>query len=262
MESILLLSYLTSLSKENIIFYPETKINKKIEQKFFNLIERRKKREPISHIIKKREFYNLEFFVNAKVLDPRQDSEIMIEAIIKKFSKIKNLKILDMCTGSGCLIISLLKNMDSWHGCGVDISNEALKVAKKNSVNHQVKSRLNLKKSNLFSNLNSKEKFDIIISNPPYIPSIEIKNLQPEITLFEPILALDGGNNGLDFYHKIADNIERFLKKDGTLFLEIGINQDKDVIKIFKKFNLVNQYKDLSGIIRCLEFTKKFSTGH
>lgn len=256
LESILLLSYLTSFSKEKIIFYPENLISKTVEKKFFNLVDRRKKHEPISHLIKKREFYNLEFIVNSKVLDPRPDSETLITAISNKFLKDKNLKILDLGTGSGCLIITLLKIFKSWRGLAIDISYEALNVAKKNSIKHRVNSRLKIKKSDLFSNLNNRMKFDIIISNPPYIPSFEIKNLQPEVAIYEPNLALDGGDDGLDFYRKIAYNIKKFLKKNGSVFLEIGINQEEDVIKIFEKFDFyyINYYKDLSGTIRCLEF--------
>lgn len=259
LDSILLLAFVLKTNKEFIIFNSEKELSKKDEIDFFKLVERRKNFEPISHLIQKREFYGIDFFVNPNVLDPRPDSENLIELILKYYQKNNSsLNILELGVGSGCLIITLLTNLPNSFGTAIDISKEALEVALKNAKTHRIENKLQFLESDLFSNIPDVE-FDIIISNPPYIPSKEISNLQAEVRIYEPLLALDGGINGLDFYKRIAELSQKFLKKDGKIFLEIGYGQKKEVEEIFIKnnFELIEVKKDLSNIDRALCLSPK-----
>ncbi|MBP7710053.1 MAG: peptide chain release factor N(5)-glutamine methyltransferase [Rickettsiales bacterium] len=260
LDSLILLSHALLVSKEQIIFNPDRELNEAQQKVFFDLIKRRAAREPVSHLINKREFFGEDFFVSKDVLDPRPDSESLIELVLKKLpDKNQKLKILEIGVGSGCLVITLLKAFQMADAIGVDISEEALKICQKNAETHQVQNRLNLKKSDLFSALNPNEKFDLIISNPPYIPSQEIETLEPEVKNHEPRTALDGGADGLDLYKKIAASAKNFLKKDGKIILEIGFGQQKDVTKIFADNGLllIDSRRDLSGIERALCFNSR-----
>ncbi len=260
LDSIILLSHALSFSKEQIIFNPDLQIGEKEKTKFFELLLRRSKREPISHIIENREFFGKNFFVNSSVLDPRPDSEVLIELIFALFpNHSQNLEILEIGVGSACLITTALNHFIDSTGIGLDISKKALEVAQINIKNHQLESRLKLIQSDLFSELKNGEKFDLIISNPPYIPSSDIKKLQEEVREFEPIIALDGGIDGLDFYRKISEEARYFLKKDGKIVLEIGQNQGEPIREIFleKDFQLIATKHDLSGIERSLAFASK-----
>jgi len=261
LDSLILLSHAFFLcgeeaTKERIIFNPDLLLDEEKQKTFFHLVARRAKREPISHIINRREFYGEDFFVNSDVLDPRPDSESLIEEVFKKFpEKNRQLKILELGVGSGCLIITLLKAFQEADGIGVDISDAALKIAQKNAEFHKIDKRLTLKKSDLFSVLD-KEKFDLIISNPPYIPAQEIEALEPEVKIYEPKTALDGGADGLDFYRRIADAAQNFLNKKGQIILEIGFGQKEKIVEIFtqEKFLLNGVKLDLSGVERVLCF--------
>ncbi|MES2961208.1 MAG: peptide chain release factor N(5)-glutamine methyltransferase [Pseudomonadota bacterium] len=258
LDSLILLTHALSCSKEYIIFNPDAELNIEQQQVFFEMVKRRAAREPVSHIIGKREFYGEDFFVSCDVLDPRPDSESLIELVLKNFSEKNNpLKILELGVGSGCLIITLLKAYKSAVGTGVDISEKALKIAEKNATTHQVQDRLQLLQSDLFSALKIlNPKFDLIISNPPYIASQEIESLEQEVKFHEPRLALDGGADGFDFYKRIALESKNFLKESGQVILEIGINQQEKIIEFFTEngFQLVEMKPDLSGIIRSLCF--------
>jgi release factor glutamine methyltransferase len=259
LDARLLLSFATSLSKEDIIFNAQ-QINLSENQikKYFELIHKRAKKIPLTHLTNNREFFANNFYVDENVLDPRPDSEALIEMAIKEFEKISFLEICEIGCGSGCLIISLLKYFENWRGLAIDISNKALVIAKKNADTNQVLTRINFLESNLFNNFKGDQIFDIIISNPPYIPTNDIENLQDEVRLYEPRIALDGGFDGLDFYRKIAEQSQKFLKNNGDIFLEIGYNQYQDVKKIFENnnFKFIDFKKDLSGIIRVLQFKK------
>ncbi len=257
LDSLILLSHALLVSKEQVIFNPDREIDASQQKVFFDLIARRAAREPVSHLINKREFFGEDFFVSKDVLDPRPDSESLIELVFKTFlDKNQKLKILEVGVGSGCLIITLLKAYKSADAIGVDISEKALKICQKNAGTHQVENRLNLRKSDLFSALNQNEKLDLIISNPPYIPSQDIENLEPEVKIHEPRNALDGGLDGLDFYKKIAIDAKNFLNENGKIILEIGFGQEQEIIEIFEKagwaFNSWNL--DLSGVVRSLCF--------
>jgi release factor glutamine methyltransferase len=260
-DSEILLRKALNASKEFIIFNPDNLLTSLQKTEFLDLVKRRENFEPISHIINNREFYGFNFYVNNDVLDPRPDSEILIELVQELYSnKNQNIEILEVGTGSGCLIITLSKIYKNSINVALDISKNALKVANKNSLNNQATKQIEFIESNLFCALENKnKKFNLVISNPPYIPSKEINNLQNEVKNFEPILALDGGEDGLDFYRKIAKDSKNYLLKDSYIILEIGFDQKKEIVEIFEKenFQFVKSKKDLANIERSLAF--KFS---
>lgn len=259
LDAKILIQHVSSLSREDIVFKAShLNLSEHQQKKFFDLIQQRAKKIPLTHLTNNREFFANNFYVDENVLDPRPDSEALIEMIIEKFDKVSSLNICEIGSGSGCLIISLLKHFENWFGLALDISAKALLIAKKNAEINQVLSRINFIQSDLFSNLPNEKIFDIIISNPPYIPTNEIENLQDEVRLYEPRIALDGGCDGLDFYRKIAEKSQKYLKNHGDIFLEIGYNQHQDVKNIFENnnFKFINFKKDLSGIIRILQFQK------
>lgn len=259
LDARILIQYVLSLSREDIVFKAlQIDISENNQKKYFDLIDRRAKKIPLTHLTNNREFFANNFYVDENVLDPRPDSEALIEMIIKKFTKNSSLKICEIGCGSGCLIISLLKHFEDWLGQAVDISNKALLIAEKNANINHVSNRINFLESDLFKNLSNDKIFDIIISNPPYIPTNDIENLQDEVRLYEPRIALDGGLDGLDFYRKIAEQSQKFLKNNGDIFLEIGYNQYQDVKNIFENnnFKFIDFQQDLSGIIRILQFQK------
>lgn len=259
LDARILIQHVTSLSREDIVFKaPHIDLSKNLQKNYFDLINQRAKKIPLTHLTNNREFFANNFYVDENVLDPRPDSEALVEMVMEKFNKFSSLNICEIGCGSGCLIISLLKHFENWLGLALDISNKALLIAEKNAKLNQVLTRINFKQSDLFKNLSNDQIFDIIISNPPYIPTNDIENLQDEVRLYEPRIALDGGLDGLDFYHKIAEQSQKFLKNNGDIFLEIGYNQHQDVINIFEKnnFKFINFKKDLSGIIRILQFQK------
>ena len=259
LDARILIQHVTSLSREDIVFKASNiDLSKNQQKKYFDLINQRAKKIPLTHLTNNREFFANNFYVDENVLDPRPDSEALIEMVMEKFNKFSSLNICEIGCGSGCLIISLLKHFENWLGLALDISNKALLIAEKNAKFNQVLTRINFKQSDLFKNLSNDQIFDIIISNPPYIPTNDIENLQDEVRLYEPRIALDGGLDGLDFYRKIAEQSQKVLKNNGDIFLEIGCNQHQDVINIFEKnnFKFINFKKDLSGIIRILQFQK------
>ena len=228
-----------------------------IDIKYFNsLVLKRLKREPISKIIKKKYFWKSEFFVNSNVLDPRPESELIIEEALENVKNRNNkLKILDIGTGSGCLAISLAKELKKSKITAIDISNKAIQVAKTNVKNHSLGNQILLKLSGIES---EKMKYDIIVSNPPYISKAEYDTLQIEIKNFEPKLALIGGEDGLKFYKIFAKKVEKIMKKNSIFICEIGHNQLDACIKIFSNTDLVLKKisKDIQKIDRTLTFLK------
>lgn len=257
LDALILMTSALAFSKEQVIFNPDLELAQNQQSAFFDLVVRRAEREPLSQIIGKREFFGEDFLVTSDVLDPRPDSESLIELVLKNFQdKNQKLRILEVGVGSGCLIISLLKAYKMADGIGVDISEKALEICQKNVESHHLQNRLKLLKSDLFSILNSSEKFDLIISNPPYISSQEIETLEPEVRLFEPRGALDGGLDGLDFYRRIAAEAKNFLNQNGKIIIEIGFGQKEKIVEIFtkKEFVFIESKPDLSGTDRSLCF--------
>ena len=222
---------------------------------FKTLISKRLLNEPVSKIINKKSFWKGDFFVNSNVLDPRPETEIIIEETLYNFDKNKKIDILDIGTGSACIAISLAKELPNSKVIAIDISEKALKVAKKNIENNFLNDRITLKNTNP-KNIN--KKFDLIVSNPPYISEFEYNNLDVGILKFEPKVALYGGIDGLDFYREIAKTIEKLMKPNSYFICEIGYNQLQNCLKIFKKTNLELRKisKDIQKIDRTLTFFK------
>ena len=215
-------------------------------------VEMRKKRIPLQHITGCQEFMGLMFKVNEYVLIPRQDTELLVEKTIEAVNKLRKVKknekihILDMCTGSGCIAISLAKLCDNVIVTAVDISKEALSVAKENARLNDVEGSITFIKSDLFDKVN--EKFDVIVSNPPYIPTQVIMGLEEEVRIHEPMLALDGSEDGLLFYRKITEQADKYLRDDGYVLYEIGYDQGKEVSCLLRNIMpCVKVYKDLAG---------------
>lgn len=254
----LLLCYALNVDKIYVYTHRHSKIETENVDKFLSLVNKRKKGYPIQYIIGKQEFMGLEFYVNEGVLVPRPDTEILIEWIIEiiesgYFKEKESINILDIGTGSGAISLSLAYYIDKAYIYTVDISNKALSIAKKNAKNLNLKSKVRFLEGNIFEpigNLDEKTKFDIIVSNPPYIPTEEINSLQKEVSKYEPRLALDGGLDGLDFYRKITKESPKYLNHKGILAFEIGYNQGDELKKILetnRKYKDIQIRKDLGG---------------
>lgn len=247
----LLLQYVLDEPRQYIIVYDKKEITKKQQWEYFINIEKLTKGIPLQHITHRQEFMKMDFFVDENTLIPRPDTEILVEEVIKIANQKYNPKILDLCTGSGAIAISLKKYVPNSEIIGVDISEKAIEVANKNA--NKLNADVKFIKSDLFEKLN-KEKFDIIVSNPPYIKKEEIKKLSKEVQK-EPEIALDGGIDGLDFYRKITSQAIEYLKTESFLCFEIGYNQKNDVMKIIEEQqNYKNIYckKDLYGYDRVI----------
>ena len=218
-------------------------------------IRRRLNHEPVSKIIGKKGFWKSEFITSPDVLDPRPDSETIIQSILKFYpGKNKPYRILDIGVGSGCLLFSVLDEYPHATGVGIDVSPQALKIAEQNRGKRTATLiRRDFYEEDWWDNLGI---FDIIISNPPYIPVKDISALAPDVRLFDPITALDGGQDGLDAYRALAKSLGQLLNKNGTVFLEIGQGQEKDVGDIFlaSGFTLSHAVQDFGGITRVLVF--------
>jgi release factor glutamine methyltransferase len=260
LDARLLLAFVLGVSKENLLVNLDSYATQDQIDYLWHLVRRRADHEPISHIIGKREFFGRDFLVNSSVLDPRPDSEVLIEAVLEIFpNRVSKLRILELGVGSGCLILTILSEFPNSSGLAVDISNEALKVAISNSKILSLKERIDFIYSDWFSSVEEYPVFDLIIANPPYIPISNIENLQPEILKYEPMIALNGGDNGLEPYRKISSKAFSFLNNGGFLVLEIGYGQKELILKIFNngsKLSFLNAKKDLAGIDRCLIFRK------
>ena len=242
----LLLQYVLDKPRQYIIVYDNKEIDKQQQWQYFVNIEKLTKGIPLQHITHRQEFMKMDFFVDENVLIPRPDTEILVEEVIKIAQKYNSPRILDLCTGSGAIAISLKKFVPNADITAVDISEKALEIAQKNA--EKLEAKINFVKSDLFDKLDNK-KFDIIVSNPPYIRKDEIKKLSEEVQK-EPKIALDGGEDGLAFYRIIAEQAINYLKTGSFLCFEIGYNQKNDVIKIIEdEQNYKNTYckKDLYG---------------
>lgn len=242
----LLLQDILNRPRQYIIVHETDQIPEKIAKEYFSNIEKVKNGTPIEHITHLKEFMKMNFFVNENVLIPRQDTEILVEEALSIAKKINAKKILDLCTGSGAIAISIAKYLPGAEVTATDISREALRVAKRNATNNEVEDKITFIESNLFENI-AKTKFDMIISNPPYIKREVIQKLSKEVQK-EPLIALDGGYDGLDFYRKIIHQGYEFLKYGGYLCLEIGYDQREDVTELIEtEQQYINTYckKDL-----------------
>lgn len=259
LDAEVLLAEVLHADRLSLYVHPEKILTDEEFSRFKNFVERRAKKIPVAYIIGKKEFFGMNFFVTPEVLIPRPDTEILVQFVIdalKNFSG--GVKIADMGTGSGAICISIVKNLPNATAATVDISPGAIEVAKRNAENLQVADRINFFPGNMFEPLSGK-KFDCIVSNPPYIPTDEIKNLQPEVKT-EPKIALDGGADGLNFYRQLVKAAPDFLSPNGFFAFEIGIGQAEEVKKIIRreeKFCDIKILKDLSGIDRVVTARKK-----
>ena len=249
----LLLEYACKTDRNTLFLNGDMEVSEEQVQIYFELIEKRGKHIPLQHLTGEQDFMGLTFKVNEDVLIPRQDTECLVEIVLKHLHD--GMKILDMCTGSGCILISLLHYSNDCVGVGVDLSEAALKVAAHNAAvlgSNGITDAMDITflKSNLFEKVDGK--FDIIVSNPPYIKTEVIKTLMPEVRNFEPMMALDGTEDGLYFYRRIIADAKNHLTRGGQLFFEIGYDQGEEVSDLMRENGYVDVEvaKDLAGLDR------------
>jgi len=251
LDTELLLSKSLNKSREELLINLDQNINKRELTNFNKYLIRRSNKEPIAYLLGEKEFWSKKFFVNKDTLIPRPETELLVEKLVTIYKE-KKITILDIGTGTGCIIASLLSELKNSSGTAVDISREAILVAKKNACKFKLSDRIKFLHKP-FEELYGK-KFDLIVSNPPYIKRMEIKNLSDDIKKFEPRMALDGGNDGLDLIKKVIYKSREILKINGTLALEIGDEQINKVSKILidNKFRIISVIKDYRNNIRCV----------
>ncbi len=245
----ILLEYVCGTDRQAMLLAPERVLSSAEEEQYRQVIERRAQRIPLQHITGTQFFMGLEFAVDSRVLVPRPDTEILVEEVLKDGAA--GARILDLCTGSGCILLSILKYSNSAVGIGADLSADALQVARGNAQKLQIAA--DFYEGDLFAALpQAAAGFDIIVSNPPYIESAEIATLMPEVREHDPRMALDGGADGLDFYRRIADGAPEYFAAEGRLYLEIGSTQAPAVEALLRKrgFDDVHTVKDYAGLDR------------
>lgn len=249
-----LLEYVTGVSKAMYFAEPERAVSEENADRYIDCIRRRAAHIPLQHITGEQEFMGYPFCVNEHVLIPRQDTEILVEEAIQVMRP--KMKVLDMCTGSGCIVLSILKMcrekyyMTDLQGIGADVSEEALKVARENG--RRLGVPVKWIQSDLFAKIPEEEKYDVIVSNPPYIETAVIDTLQEEVRLHDPYIALDGKEDGLYFYRRIISEAGKYLKMQGKLMFEIGCDQAEAVEELMKNagYEQITVKKDLAGLDR------------
>lgn len=251
----LLLEWCCGTDRNTLLAHGERPISEEEYGEYVDCITRRKEHVPLQHITGEQDFMGLTFVVNNNVLVPRQDTEVLVEEVMRHLHD--GMRILDMCTGSGCILLSLLRYSNDCTGVGVDISADALQVAAKNAerilgVRATEQSKVILRQGNLFEDMDCQDKFDIIVSNPPYIKTNVIDSLMPEVKEHEPLSALDGGEDGLIFYRRIIERAGEFLMGGGMLFFEIGYDQGEEVYRLMEEagYTDVEVVKDFAGLDR------------
>ena len=256
LDSEILLSKVIKKDRKYLILNANEELKKENIQLFDFLVKRRKKGEPIAYLINKKEFWAQNFYINQNVLIPRPDTEHLVEETLRLFNVNSKLSILDIGTGSGCILLSILKERRNFYGTGIDISKKAINVACFNAKIHQLNNRVRFYNSDVDKFLIGK--YDLIISNPPYIKRKDLKYLEKEVVGFEPRLALDGGKDGFSKITKVISKASYLIKKNGKFILEIGFDQKNRVIKILKKnkFYINNVLKDYGKNDRCVISTR------
>ncbi|WP_306230728.1 peptide chain release factor N(5)-glutamine methyltransferase [Bartonella apihabitans] len=259
LDARLLVEFVTSTTRTDEILNPDLQVSDEALQRLDKAIHDRLNGKPVYRIIGKREFYGIEFQLSADTLEPRDDTETLVDLVLPEIQAIigqyGEAGIVDMGTGTGAIAIALLANVDRLKATAVDISDNALETALLNAKNASVADRFTPLNSDWFSYLSGK--FDMIISNPPYIPENQIPSLATEVKKYDPLKALSGGEDGLQFYRKLAKGGRPFLKQHGMIAVEIGQGQEEDVIALFSEsgFKLKKTRKDLNGILRALLFS-------
>ena len=256
LDSELLMAHVTNKSREYIILNSNNDISKKDFGNFQNMINQRSEGKPTAHLMKKKFFWKYEFFVNKHVLIPRPDTEIIVEQVLNIYRNKNNINLLDIGFGSGCILLSLLKERKDFRARGVDISNHALKVCKINAYKLGVRSRIKLYNSDI--DKFSLGKYDLILSNPPYIKNLDFKYLEKDVRNFEPKVALSGGLDGISEIRKVIKKSSELIKFGGKLILEIAYNQKQEVKQLLEKngFYINSVVKDLASNDRCIISTK------
>ena len=255
LDAQIILSDIMGVTREFLITNDYLTVSKRIKKKYDNAIKRRIKKEPVAYIIGKKEFWSQNFKVTSSTLVPRPETELLIYNVIKYF-KNKKINILDIGTGSGCILLAILKELQFSRGIGIDISAKAIKIAKENSKNLNLLNRSKFKTFDI--NSFNVGKYDLIVSNPPYVPFKEIRNLTKDIINFEPIVALNGGKDGLDLIKKVIYKSTKLLKKGGLLAIEIGNKQYPKVSDLLNKlgFKEMSKLYDYNRNVRCIISTK------
>ncbi len=251
LDAELLLAKVLNKNREDLLINLNKEVKHNIIKDFQKLINRRSLKEPIAYILKKKEFWSTDFYVNSNTLIPRPETELLVEKIIKIF-RFKRIFFLDIGTGTGCILLSIVRELKKSKGIGIDISSKAIKIAKINSNNLNLSHRAKFYTMSLDKFFH--KKLDLVVSNPPYIMTKDIRNLNEDIRKFEPKLALDGGNDGLDVVQKVIYKSRDILRIKGMLALEIGNGQFNKVSKILKKnkFKIKYLVKDYKENIRCI----------
>ncbi len=256
LDSEILISKVLGKKRETIFLNPEVYINKFSIDYFKSMIDERSKGKPIAYLIGKKDFWNYQFKINNNVLIPRPDTELLIEHALKLTKHKKGLRLLDIGVGSGCILLSILKEKKDFFGTGIDISKNALELCKINAFSLGLHNRVKFFKTNV-DNFNY-GKYDLIVSNPPYISQIDLKNLDKEVVDFEPKLSLDGGLDGLSIIKKVINKASKLIKINGKLILEIGFDQKYKIKKILSNngFYINKVLKDYAKNDRCIISTK------
>ena len=256
LDSEILMAKTINKDRNFILLNSSNPINKNDLNNFYKLIKQRSLGNPVAYLTQKKSFWNSEFFITKDILIPRPDTELVVENILRLTKQKSKINILEIGVGSGCIILSVLKERENFRGTGIDLSKKCLIISKKNAIAHKVSSRLKLYKSDVDKfNLG---KYDLIVSNPPYIKTCKLKYLERDVAEFEPRLALDGGLDGLSEIRKVIKKTSELIKKNGKFILEIGFDQKNKVINLLKKegFYIDSTQKDLANNDRCIVSTK------
>ena len=250
LDARLLLEYCCNTDRNTLLAHPEREVSEEEQRRYFSAIERRQKREPLQYITGEQDFMGLHFITGRDTLIPRQDTETLVEEAMKELHD--GMEILDICCGTGCILLSLLHFSNDTRGLGVDISEESIKLSGKNAEALGI-TGADFKVSDMFSEVSGK--YDLIVSNPPYIPNHAIETLDPEVRDYEPRRALDGGEDGLCFYRILAKEGKNYLKRGGMMFLEIGYDQGDSVPALLSEegYKHVEVMKDLAGLNRVVK---------
>ena len=256
LDSEILLSKIIKKNRKYLILNSNEVLKKENIKSFDYLVKRRKKGEPIAYLINKKEFWKQNFYINQNVLIPRPDTEILVEETLKLFNVNSKLNMLDIGTGSGCILLSILKERRNFFGTGIDISKKAINVARFNAKMHQLSNRVKFYNSDVDKFLIGK--YDLVVSNPPYIKRQDLKYLEVDVKGFEPKLALDGGKDGFSKITKVISKTSTLLKKNGRFILEIGFGQKNRILSVLKQNNFfINKVvKDYGKNDRCVISTK------
>ena len=256
LDSEILLAKTINKDRNYILLNLNHSLNKRDLNNFYNLIEQRSIGNPIAYLTNKKFFWNSEFFITHDTLIPRPDTELVVENVLNLTKQKSKIRILDIGVGSGCILLSILKERENFYGTGIDISKKCLNITQLNAINLKVSSRLKLYKSNV--DKFKLGKYDLVVSNPPYIKTSKLKYLEKDVAEFEPKLALDGGLDGLSEIRKVIKKSSELIKKNGKFILEIGFDQKNKVINLLKKegFYINSAQKDFANNDRCIVSTK------